>query len=166
MKNIFNKQKNICDFQNARWNIVYCINKITSNTTIDFAFYHGLMSKDESKGKYYCPDMAPKAMKAKKAAEDFKAVIDKNKNNYQRATDVSWQLLEIHRELTVLFAEMTYQKCLGNSKEACDCIEKIVEKMSETEIYIERYYDHYLYSAVIECYAEGMLGEVFSNMNL
>lgn len=61
---------------------------------------------------------------------------------------------------------MTAFKCVGNHEEAIKCIDKIVNMMSECEIYIERYYDHYMFSGILELYTEGMRGKVFSNMNL
>lgn len=134
--------------------------------TLDFSYFYGRMSVDESKGRYYCPDMESKVAQAREIVKDFKDVIKENRNQYYRASSVAWQLLKIHCDMVEIYCDMTAFKCVGNHEEAIKCIEKIVNMMSEREIYIERYYDHYMFSGILEGYCEGMRGKVFSNMNL
>ena len=59
-------------------------------------------------------------------------------------------------------ADIFKAKAIGDNLEAIKAIDRIKAKMSEVEIYIERYYDHYFFGRGIDAYSEGMR-EQFAN---
>ncbi|MBE6884688.1 MAG: hypothetical protein E7487_08800 [Ruminococcaceae bacterium] len=121
---------------------------------MDYSYFFGIRSIDKTKGSYYCPEMQTKANEARKVVEAFEPVIKANKNQDYRASAVAWQLLEIHCDLMKDFTEMVAHKCVGENEEAIQLIDKMIDSLSRTEIYIERYYDHYMFARGLERYAE------------
>ena len=117
---------------------------------VPYSYYFGINSKDESRGKYYNPDMLDGALRMKNIIEDFRPVIEENLDAEYRASAVAWQLLKLHSLSAYKFAEMTEHKCVGNDDEADRVISEMVREMSNHEVYYERYYDHYLYSRSIK----------------
>ncbi|MBE6644475.1 MAG: DUF4838 domain-containing protein [Ruminococcaceae bacterium] len=114
--------------------------------TLPFAYYFGRQSKDESKGRYYNPEMVENAKAAQKIISDFATVIKENLDQEERACAVAWQLLDLHSIHAMGFARMTEHLCVGNEDESDKIIGESITKMSEKEIYYERWYDHYLCS--------------------
>ncbi len=112
---------------------------------LDFAYLSGLCSADESKGKYYNPQFAQKAAEVSKITADFAAVIAANKNQSSRAASVSWRLLAEHIPFVNGIAEMVEKKALGDQIGMTASAQKLKKEFSEKEIYLERYYDQYLF---------------------
>jgi len=131
---------------------------------MDYAYFFGLRSTDPAKGKFYCPEMAPRAAEVRKLAEEFETVIKENKNQPYRASTVAWQLLGYHINIVKNMADVLENKCVGNHLEAIRAIDRIVKEMSAKEIYIERYYDHYLFTRTLERYTEGMRKNFTDNL--
>ena len=128
----------------------------------DRKFTAGQMSVDPEKGKFFCPEYAVRAAKLKEHARNFKAVVEENRHQPRRASCVAWQLIGIHAEWIMGMADIFKAKAIGDNLEAIKAIDRIKKKMSEIEIYIERYYDHYFFGRGIDNYAEGMR-EQFAN---
>ena len=122
---------------------------------MEFAYYFGIKSTDAEKGRYYCPEMAEKAAKARKLAISFKSVVIENKNSAYRAQSVAWRLLERHIDIVLGVADITEYKCVGKHQEAIEAIDKLIDKMSAQEIFMERYYDHYLFARSFDGIIEG-----------
>jgi len=83
-------------------------------------------------------------------------VIAANKHQYYRASSVAWQILDVFNMALDKMATITEQKCVGNHKEAIAAIDDMMLALSEKEIYIERWYDHYLFCRAWERLTEGM----------
>jgi len=124
--------------------------------TMDFSYFFGINSADESKGKFYNPAMVEKTAKAKKLAADFAPVIKENKNQEYRASTVAWQLLEEHLKVVNYVADMIAYKCVGDNENAVKVFDEMQKEMSAREIYIERYYDHWLFTFTMSIYTEGL----------
>jgi len=103
---------------------------------------------------FYRPELAPKAAKVHELVKDFTGVIQANKKQYYRASTVAWQLLEVFNDAVDLIATATEHKCVGNHKAALEALDQLIQMMSEKEIYIERYYDHYLFTRTWEGMAQ------------
>ena len=119
-----------------------------------YSYYFGLDSVDEKKGKYYCPDMKERAIRAKKIIADFAPVIKANLSQEQRASAVAWQLLDLHSYYAMKFAEMTEKKCVGDNDGADKIIVETIHEMSGREIYYERWYDHFLVARTLKRFLE------------
>jgi len=117
-------------------------------------FFNGRKPSDA--GIYYNPDVAPLAAEVHKIAADFAPVIAANKHQYYRASSVAWQILDVFNMALDKMATITEQKCVGNHKEAIAAIDDMMLALSEKEIYIERWYDHYLFCRAWERLTEGM----------
>ena len=123
--------------------VVAYLEQIREN--LDFAHQSGLCSIDKSIGSLYNPEFAPKAAKVKEIVADFAPMIEANKNQYYRVSTVAWRLLREHQDMLKYIADITEQRALGNN-EAADAIGKqLIDDFSRREIYIERYYDQYLF---------------------
>lgn len=112
---------------------MYRIFKITAHTTI--AFSAGELKK-------YLRMMMPRCGEI---PVKYAPVIKENKKQYYRASSVAWQLLEVFNDMVDLLATATENKCVGNHKEAPGALDTLFLMMSEKEIYIERYYDQFLF---------------------
>ena len=106
---------------------------------------------------YYRPELAPKAAKVHQIVKDFAEVIKANKKQYYRASTVAWQLLEVFNSAVDLLATATENKCVGKHNEALEALDKLFMMMSEKEIYIERYYDQFLFCRTWENMAQRKL---------
>lgn len=129
----------------AEWRSVYnYLESIRKN--MNYAYFFGIASADETRGKYYNPQMLDGAEKTKRIVADFIPTIKKNLRQEQRASTVAWQILELHATAVAGMAEMTCHRCVGDDEAADAVTKELIEKLSEREIYFERYYDHFLYS--------------------
>lgn len=129
----------------AEWRSVYnYLESIREN--MKYAYFFGIDSADETRGKYYNPQMLDGAEKTKRIVADFLPTIKKNLRQEQRASTVAWQILELHATAVAGMAEMTCRRCVGDDEAADAVTKELIEKLSEREIYFERYYDHFLYS--------------------
>ena len=117
-----------------------------------YSYFHGLESKDESKGKYYNPDMVQNAIKANKLVKDFIPVIKANLNQAQRASAVAWQLLELSTIHADKISLMTKYLAVGDIENAAGVIKELNDEMSKREVYFERYYDHYLFMRTVNSF--------------
>jgi len=109
-----------------------------------YSYFHGLESKEASKGKYYNPNMVENAIKANNLVKDFIPVIKANLNQPQRASTVAWQLLELSTVHADKMSLMTKYLAVGDIENATKELKELNNEMSNREVYFERYYDHYL----------------------
>ena len=135
------------------WRAVIEYLETLSGILNDYLF--GRASTDPEKGNFYNPGMLPQLETARKLTEDFRTVIEANKKQYFRASSVAWRLLAIHNDLVLDYLDLATCKCTGNDEEAIRCVDRMKQKMSEREIYIERYFDYYMFSNSIEGFTEG-----------
>ena len=106
-------------------------------------FFAGFKSKN-----YLQPEMVEKAAKVHTIVKNFAEVIQQNKKQYYRASTVAWQLLEAFNPVADMLATATEYKCVGKNAEAKDTLEQLLHMLSKKEIYMERYYDHWLFNHV------------------
>ena len=116
----------------------------TLRDNMRYSYFFGLESKDETRGVYYNPEMQENAKRAAEAVKAFIPTIKENLYQEQRASAVAWQILELHTIYALAIAEMTVHKCVGEDEQADEILAAAIKKLSEREIYFERYYDHYL----------------------
>ncbi len=116
----------------------------TLRDTLRYPYFFGLESKDSARGPYYNPDMQKNAVRAAETVKAFLPTIKENLYQEQRASAVAWQILELHTIYALAIAEMTVHKCVGEDEQADEILSVAIKKLSEREIYFERWYDHYL----------------------
>ena len=131
---------------------------------ISFAYFCGKESKDESIGRFYNPDMKPKAIAAQKIIKDFAPTIKENLYQEQRACAVAWQLLDLHSYAASKRAEMVEYLCVNDTENADRVIAETVLEMSKREIYFERWYDHFFYVHDLRGYSTNK--NLIDNMNV
>lgn len=132
-----------------KWKSVVCyLEKLSS--LMSYSYFHGLESKDESKGNFYNPDMVDNALKAERLVKEFIPVIKANLNQSQRASAVAWQLLDFSTFSAERLTVMTQYLAVGDEENAAKIINELIDEMSKREIYYERYYDHYLFSRTVK----------------
>lgn len=111
---------------------------------LDYAYLHGLKSADPEKGAHYAPEYAAKAAEVPAITAAFAPVIERNLKNKYRATQVAWQLLRYFLEYADGIADIVIYASQGDTENAEKKVGKLLDAFSKHEIYIERYYDHYL----------------------
>ncbi len=122
---------------------------------LPFAYFFGQMTKTPGK-RFDNPDLIPGFREVQKITEDFAKVIAENKRQYYRASTVAWQILEVANKVNSMIAKLAELKASGKDKEAIDALDEMIMYLSEREIYIERYYDQYLFTREWERSTEGM----------
>ena len=133
---------------------------------LDQRYVRGEMTVDPEKGKYYCPAFAENAAAAKAVASAFRAVVEANRDQVRRASCISWQLIGVHAEWIMGMADIFAAKAVGDNLGAIRAMDRIRDKMSELEIYIERYYDHYFFAGRgLQKYAEGQREQLEAELN-
>ncbi len=125
------------------WREVYAyLEKIRER--LDFAYMSGYCSEDERRGHFYAPKLADGMREVAKIVEDFAPIIKANLKRTHRSEHVSWAMLEYFgRYVTGLSAALAY-KADGRDDEATKAFNALRDDFGAAEIYIERYYDHYL----------------------
>lgn len=129
-----------------------------------YTYFSGKESKDESKGRFYNPEMVEAAQKARELINAFAPVIKDNLVQPQRASSVAWQLLElscIYAEKMSFFVE---HLAVGDTENAAEALKVLNAEMSKHEVYFERYYDHFIFMREARNYLN--LPNIFDNMNL
>lgn len=126
---------------------------------LPFNYFFGKASQSEE-SRYYLPELAPKAKEIHGIADEFAKVIKENKNQYYRAASVAWRVLEAFNDAVDKMATITEYKAVGDHKNTIAAIDEMIYEMSEKEIYIERYYDQYLFTRQWERLTEGMRDKV------
>jgi hypothetical protein len=111
---------------------------------LPFAYLSGMMSADETKGRYYNPGIVEGAAGVHELTRAFASVIDANINQPKRPAAVSWQLLKNFGVYADMLAEVVKCKAVGNDQGASDAAERLFDEFSRREIYIERWYDLFL----------------------
>ena len=136
----------------------------TLSDLMRYSYFHGLESKDQSKGNYYNPDMLENAKKANQLVKDFSATIKANLVQEQRASTIAWQLLDLHTYVADKMTTMTQYLCVGDQDNVVKTLKEMTTEMSKREIYYERYYDHYLFTRTIKRYSGGK--EIVDNLDV
>ncbi len=77
--------------------------------------------------------------------DGFAPIISENKRSSKRASTIAWQLLDAHRDFVKYFADILIKKANGQIEEAIRTEKEFKDEFSRREIYIERYYDQYLF---------------------
>ena len=131
---------------------------------LDFAYYCGKNSADESIGKFYNPEYREKAIEVQRIIKDFAPTIKENLYQEQRASAVAWQLLDLHSYATSKMAEMTEHLCVNDTEGADRVIAETVLEMSKREVYYERWYDHFFYVHNLKAYSTDK--NLIDNMNV
>lgn len=126
---------------------------------LPFNYFFAKASQSED-SQYYLPELAPKAKEIHGIVKEFAKVIKENKNQYYRAASVAWRVLEVFNSAVDKMATITEYKSVGDHKNTITAIDEMIYEMSEKEIYIERYYDQYLFTRQWERLTEGMRNKV------
>ena len=123
-----------------RWReVVAYLNQVRD--LLDFAYFSALRSANPAKGAYYNPEMAKKAAEIPVLTASIAPLIAKEKNQPMRASSVSWQLLDCHRDWLNGLSETVRYLAEGNKSMALCAAKRLFHEFSEREIYIERYFD-------------------------
>lgn len=109
---------------------------------LDFEYFSRLKGLNGT--EFYNPEYADKAARVRPLTDAFSGVIAKNRIQPYRASTVSWQLLEIHREYVNLLSDVIQCKAVGDDAGANQALETLRNVMGAKEIYIERYYDQHM----------------------
>ena len=132
----------------AEWkSVVEYLQKIDAR--LDYAYLAGLKSADPEKGRRYAPEYAQRCAEIPAIAAAFKPVVERNLRQRYRASAVCWQVLRYHLEYVCGLADVVIPLATGDVEQARRAKEKLVDAFSRHEIYIERNYDHYLASNVL-----------------
>lgn len=132
----------------AEWkSVVEYLQKIDAR--LDYAYLAGLKSADPEKGRRYAPEYAQRCAEIPAIVAAFKPVVERNLRQRYRASAVCWQVLRYHLEYVCGLADVVIPLATGDVEQARRAKEKLVDAFSRHEIYIERNYDYYLASNVL-----------------
>ena len=126
---------------------------------LDFTYFNryvGQQPKYAGKSFFYDPAMQPKAAKVHEIVREFAPIIAKNKRQYYRASTVAWQILDIYNHALDKIASVVENKCVGNDREAIAFLDEMYQYLSEKEIYIERYFDFFMFVRQWEALTDGL----------
>ena len=112
---------------------------------IDFNYFYGKDSEDESVSPYYSPKKAADFRLAKEYIETAgRALIEKHYNYEDRARTLSVRLLEHHADFYSKLSEALVKKALAMDEEADALLDELRRDFGKREAAIEKYYDHSL----------------------
>ena len=106
-------------------------------------YLEGEESADKSISLYYNPARAEKLLAIKAVTEKGMKLIEKCYNSSDRIKTASVRLLEYHAKYSEALAEVFALKADGKKEQAAELMERLAEEMNKSEIYTERYFDHY-----------------------
>ncbi len=129
---------------------------------LPFEYFFGRASKSEE-SRFFNPDLAEGFKEVHGITQAFKSVIEENKVQYYRASAVAWKILAVANETIDFVATIAQHKAVGEHKEAIEALDKMVFYMSEKEVFIEPYYDQYLFSRECERICEGMRHKIVTD---
>lgn len=101
------------------------------------------MSADPARGSMYNPAVAKTLRTVPEWVDAFRPVIQAHLGQEIRAMDVSWRLLLEHADLVSGFAFAAAKAADGEN--ASMEFNALRDEFSGREVYIERYYDHFLF---------------------
>lgn len=116
---------------------------------LDYAYLAGLKSEAVEKGLRFAPEYARKCAEIPSVVAAFKPVVERNLRQKHRASAVCWQVIKYHLEYICGLADIVIPLATGEVEQAAHAKKKLVDAFSKYEIYIERNYDHYLASHVL-----------------
>ena len=122
------------------WKKLYDFQQKISDT-VDFAFMKGERSVDESRGKYYNPEIAKKLREVEFMVEEIRPFIEAHKNMPMRVQTVSYRLFNRYLEYVDGMSKVMVLKALGGDREAHRAFWSFVEEFGKYEIEMERYFD-------------------------
>lgn len=106
-------------------------------------YFSGKMSADPARGSMYNPAVAKTLRTVPEWVDAFRPVIQAHLGQEMRAMDVSWRLLLEHADLVSGFAFAAAKAADGEN--ASMEFNALRDEFSGREVYIERYYDHFLF---------------------
>ena len=95
------------------------------------------------------PEKARQAAEIPEITAEFMKVIEANLVQKKRASAVAWQLMKHFVEYVNGYAAIIERLCSNDIEGARKAVGALMDAFSRREIYIERYYDHYLASHVL-----------------
>ncbi len=111
---------------------------------MDFAYMQGFKSANNNIGLFYNPQIANSIREIPDIVGKFSNVIEKNLKQSQRASHVSWSMLDYFGKYVTMLSTALALKAEGKDSEATNALYYLRDEFGKDEIYIERYYDHYL----------------------
>lgn len=117
---------------------------------IDYAYLAGLKSADGEKGPYYAPEYVRKAKEIPSIVSAFKPIVERNLHQKKRSSAVSWQILKYDLEYLNGLADIVISLCVGDYELARMAKDRLKDKFSKYEVFIQRHYDHFLAGSVME----------------
>ena len=81
--------------------------------------------------------------------ENFKSVIERNKNHENETVALSFEYLEYHNQLAKLYLELEIKLACGDVKGAEDALSKLTEFTNSTEKATHRVFDTYIFNRTI-----------------
>ncbi len=121
--------KRVLDFQ---WKL---------STAFNHEFLAGELSADESKGKYYNPEVTKTLREIEFIIKDFAPFVEAHKNMPMRAQTVSYRLLNRYLEYAEELSKVFVLKSLGADREAHRAFWDYVNRYGRYEVEMERYFD-------------------------
>ena len=116
---------------------------------LDFGYLSRLRSATGALGDHCDPEQVGKAKAVPAITAAFAPVVEANKCQKYRASAVAWQLLGHHLDYVNGLAAYIEKYASGDREGAKAAADVLLDEFSKREIYIERYYDHYLASHVV-----------------
>ncbi len=118
-------------------------------------YLEGEESIDETVSLYYNPKRAKKLSRVKEVVEGGKRLILEHYNSVDRIKTASVRILEMHALYCTMLAAAAAYKALGDEKNASLAFDEFQDYLNKTEIYTEKYLDHYLASFQLEWSIKG-----------
>jgi hypothetical protein len=101
--------------------------------------------EDEKLSKILNPDYTRKLSPVRSITAEGRKLIAKNYNSDSRVKTVSVRLLEMHADFCDLISDALIARTKDDKKSALDLYNKARIEFGKNEVYIERYFDHFLY---------------------
>ena len=119
-----------------------CLSKISE--LFDFGFMEGEKSQDLKTSKYYFPEHVADLERIAEVVKEERKLSRDNVACPSRVQTVSYRLLDYHAQYCEGLAKIMLQKAIGNEDKASELLDDFIHSFGVHEVYIERYYDHYL----------------------
>ena len=112
---------------------------------IPFAYMEGLMRIDPEKSAYFNPEVAMLAAKAGPLTDAFLPIIEKNRTQPTLASMRAWEILEFAAKFFRAWGDLVARIADGRKENVLRDALAFRDLTSREEVYLERWYDHYLY---------------------
>jgi len=120
----------------------------------DYYYLSGKRSADINISPYYNPERAAALDNFEEIEKEGRMLIEKYYNFSHRLGTVSVRLLERHLDFAKGLAKALALKAIGRDDESMKLYDELRIEFGKYEVYIEKYYDHYLFSEIFKAIFE------------